>query len=200
MSSDLLLHPVFDIPNEAAGVPNPEVVYPTSQDRIDQVYHPIHRLRGISTKHLLEFSQKGRPRFHPRRDPHCPLTSASFNPPEIKPKKAEGFVAGKIHHLSFVSVDLHIKLSELLKQPLIRRPYEPIPSPKTIHKDHQVSNAGELPPYVLSEPGVNLSAHRAPIIQPLVLRPSASAETARVAFGQFALTSIPHTDDDVSTS
>jgi len=29
-----------------------------------------------------------------------------------------------------------------------------------------VSNAGELPPYVLSEPGVNLSAHRAPIIQP----------------------------------
>ncbi|KAF5437965.1 hypothetical protein C5S35_01355, partial [Candidatus Methanophagaceae archaeon] len=32
--------------------------------------------------------------------------------------------------------------------------------------DDKVSNAGEPPPYVLSEPGVNLSAHRAPIIQP----------------------------------
>jgi hypothetical protein len=32
--------------------------------------------------------------------------------------------------------------------------------------DNEVSNAGESHPYVLSEPGVNLSAHRAPIIQP----------------------------------
>jgi len=31
-----------------------------------------------------------------------------------------------------------------------------------------VSNAEELPLYVLSEPGVNLSAHRAPITQPRV--------------------------------
>ena len=49
----------------------------------------------------------------------------------------------------------------------------------------EVSGAGELPPCALSEPGVSLSAHRAPIIQPSVVRQTASAETARVAFWQF---------------
>jgi len=33
---------------------------------------------------------------------------------------------------------------------------------------NEVSNAEEPPLYVLSEPGVNLSVHRAPIIQPPV--------------------------------
>jgi len=45
-----------------------------------------------------------------------------------------------------------------------------------------VSSARELPPHALSEPGVNLSAHRAPIIQPSVLCPSANAETVEAAF------------------
>ena len=38
------------------------------------------------------------------------------------------------------------------------------------HPDfEEVSGAGELPPCALSEPDLNLSAHPAPIIQPLVL-------------------------------
>jgi hypothetical protein len=42
----------------------------------------------------------------------------------------------------------------------------------------KVSRPREPPPRPLSEPGVNLSAHRAPIIQPSVLHPFASAEIA----------------------
>ena len=41
----------------------------------------------------------------------------------------------------------------------------------------KVSGAGELPPCALSEPDLNLSTHPAPIIQPLVSIPIASAET-----------------------
>lgn len=34
--------------------------------------------------------------------------------------------------------------------------------------DNEVSSPREPPPQALSEPGVNLSAHRAPVIQPMV--------------------------------
>lgn len=39
--------------------------------------------------------------------------------------------------------------------------------------DDEVTGAGELPPCALSEPGVSLPAHRAPIIQPSVARQTA---------------------------
>ena len=44
MTSDLLLHPVFDISEALAGVSNPKIVYPSPENRINQVYNPIYRL------------------------------------------------------------------------------------------------------------------------------------------------------------
>ena len=35
MSSDLLLHPVFDVPKALAGVTDPKVVDPAPQNRVD---------------------------------------------------------------------------------------------------------------------------------------------------------------------
>ena len=64
----------------------------------------------------------------------------------------------------------------------------------------KVSRPREPPPQSLSEPGVNLSAHRAPIIQPSVLCPSPSVGTARVAFGQFYPASVPLYVDGLLTS
>lgn len=64
----------------------------------------------------------------------------------------------------------------------------------------KVSRPRELPPQPLSEPGVNLSAHRAPIIQPPVLYPSSSGGTARVAFGQFYPAIAPLYVDGLLTS
>jgi len=55
----------------------------------------------------------------------------------------------------------------------------------------QVSGAGEPPPCALSEPGVSLSTHRAPIIQPLVAHQTANAETARAASWLSAPARIP---------
>ncbi|MCP3930567.1 MAG: hypothetical protein GY705_15875, partial [Bacteroidetes bacterium] len=48
----------------------------------------------------------------------------------------------------------------------------------------EVSRPKEPPPQPLSEPGVNLSAQRAPIIQPSVSAPSSSAGTTGVAYWQ----------------
>jgi hypothetical protein len=49
----------------------------------------------------------------------------------------------------------------------------------------EVSGAGEPPPCALPKPGVNLSAHRAPIIQPSVALQTANAETTVVAVWLF---------------
>ena len=46
--------------------------------------------------------------------------------------------------------------------------------------EYEVSSPGESHPQALSEPGVNLSAHRAPIIQPTAKSPFSSARTAGV--------------------
>lgn len=71
--------------------------------------------------------------------------------------------------------------------------------PARTHHD-KVSRSREPPPQPLSEPGVNLSAHRAPITQPPVLCPSSSEEKARVAFGQFYPASFPLYADGLLTS
>jgi len=78
--------------------------------------------------------------------------------------------------------------------------HHPLSLPPALAMKQAVSNAEEPPLHVLSEPGVNLSAHRAPIIQPLVLYPSASAETAGAACWLLSLTNIPLFCDDVLTS
>ncbi|PXF52839.1 MAG: hypothetical protein C4B57_10660, partial [Deltaproteobacteria bacterium] len=54
----------------------------------------------------------------------------------------------------------------------------PVPVHALMHYEEEVSSPGESHPQALSEPGVSLSAHRAPIIQPSVLHPFASAEIA----------------------
>jgi len=66
-------------------------------------------------------------------------------------------------------------------------------------ENYKVSRPRELPPQPLSEPSVNLSAHWAPIIQPPVLCPSSSGETAGVAFGQFHPANVPPFVDGLST-
>ena len=42
----------------------------------------------------------------------------------------------------------------------------PLGTPLASAKDNQSSQPGELPPELLTEPDVNLSAHPAPIVQP----------------------------------
>ncbi len=66
-------------------------------------------------------------------------------------------------------------------------------------QDHKVSQRRELPPPLLSEPDVNLSAHPAPIIQPTVKSPSASEQTALVPDGQAVQANTLLSDDGDKT-
>ena len=133
---------------------------------------------------------------------HCILQlckTPSSRPPhpslEMVPKKVEASWLGGIYDPRLFCV----KSQACSLHPFFYLLQTPLGFRLCLIQKHEVSNAEELPLYVLSEPGVNLSAHRAPIIQPPVLHPSASAGIARVAFGQSSLTNVPHVADAAST-
>jgi hypothetical protein len=138
MSANLLLHPNLDITKASAGAAYPKIIHPATQNWIDQIYNPIHRLRSVTTKNLLEFAKQGRPGFHLRGDPYSPFPAASLRPHEVKPKKAKGLTLGEIDCPGLFWVHLHIKLSQFFQEPSICRLDKPIPSLKAIYEDNQV--------------------------------------------------------------
>jgi len=54
-----------------------------------------------------------------------------------------------------------------------------------LERAHKVSSAGESHPHALSEPDGNLSAHPAPIIQPMEVFPISNGQTSSVLVGRF---------------
>jgi len=81
-----------------------------------------------------------------------------------------------------------VKLAEPLRQDL----HEPFGVTFGLTPDDEVSSARELPPHALSEPSVNLSAHWAPIIQPMVKFPFANVQKDSVHAVQFFPASVLH--------
>jgi hypothetical protein len=49
MPPNLLFHPVFDVAEALAGVPDCKLLHPTSKDRIDQLHHPTDWLRLVAS-------------------------------------------------------------------------------------------------------------------------------------------------------
>ena len=109
----------------------------------------------------------------PRRLPlDHPVASARFCPEVGESEKVECAVP-------IVALRLGGRLPEP-NQRRLRRVYGQFEAPKPLRQhhhhplavifplaaDHEVSSPGESHPQALSEPGVNLSVHRAPIIQP----------------------------------
>ena len=98
MSANLLLHPIPDVTKALAGTAYPKIIHPATQDWIDQIYNPIHRLRSVATKNLFELAKQGRQGFHLRCDPYSPFPAASLRPPKVKPKKAKNLTGGEIDY------------------------------------------------------------------------------------------------------
>ena len=61
---------------------------------------------------------------------------------------------------------LGVQLQRELRQPATKIRPEPLRVIPMLKPHHKVSRQGESHPLALAEPGVNLSAHRAPIVQP----------------------------------
>jgi hypothetical protein len=112
----------------------------------------------------------------------CPLADSH---PEFEPKKRKAFFSS-IHHSRFGLVQYETKPFEHLAYDR-HGPFGTLPA-----QHDEVSQRRELPPSLLSEPDVNLSAHPAPILQPTAKSPSASARTISVIVGQADPASVLH--------
>ena len=108
-------------------------------------------LRGLALDHPVSLSGQSPVMGKTQKDERRRLLC--FTPGPMKIQKARLFF-----------MDAQSILAESLRQ------HHCYPVRVTLRgtEDHVVSSAREPPPHALSEPGVNLSAHRAPITQPSV--------------------------------
>jgi hypothetical protein len=81
----------------------------------------------------------------------------------IYDRQTQKFNIPGVSNLAFVSVDFQLEITFNEFTDITHHPFSRLQRPD---KNIAVSSPGESRPQALSEPGVNLSAHRAPIIQP----------------------------------
>src|SRR5215472_9741801 len=57
----LLLHPILDVAEAPARIPDGKVADPAAQNRVDESHHPPNRLRLKAAEEVLELVQQRRP-------------------------------------------------------------------------------------------------------------------------------------------
>ena len=82
MTPNLLFYPVFDIAEALAGVTDCKVLHPPAQDRVDQLHHPVSRLRLEASEHVFELAQERRSLLQLGRV--VPRASRTWREPEAR--------------------------------------------------------------------------------------------------------------------
>src|SRR6516225_1536293 len=133
--------PLDPVPHEAkapARVPDPEVVDPAPQNRVDLRDHPPDRLGPRAPKDLRELRPQPRPLLRLRRilrPPHAPTRTHA---PKVKAQEVEALPLAPVHDPALGLVQAQIKLGELLPQPPVHRLQQPLVATEAIHEYHQV--------------------------------------------------------------
>src|SRR5258708_1429540 len=146
VSSDLLFHPVFHEPEALVRVSNSEVIHPSPQHGIDELSHPICRLRSVSPEHFLELTQQRRALLQPGRilrSPNSVLYAADST--EVESQKAEALCAVQIHSAALLFINLDLQFGKLFPKSLAHRPQQPRMAWMGIDQhDEIISKAGVL--------------------------------------------------------
>ena len=172
-------YPAREIPQNRGSLYQPVVSKPTSQEGVEFL------------NHLFQGYSPGTPGdgSDPYLDPFESL-AAQLDPgllPRGEAKSQKTSVLGLGHGALF---PVHAQLQPFGQEPL-NGAQHPLPGTLGPHIYVTVSSPGESHPQALAEPGVNLSTHRAPIIQPMAKSPSASERTAVVRDERSDPTSVP---------
>src|SRR6202007_2509607 len=138
LAPDLLLHPILDEAEALTGVPNREVVHPSSYHRIDQVYHPFDRLRPVSAEHLFELPHQCRPLLELRRVMRPPRPPSTAEIAEVEAQKSEAFTSLKVDYAALFIIDFNLQLAELLPKSFVHCPTQPVMSLIGVDQDHQI--------------------------------------------------------------
>jgi hypothetical protein len=144
-----------------------EVVAPACQLSVNFSNHARNRHTAFPScsqlAQLISLAGKGFVRRKHVEVSFLPILIQTSVETKCEPQKIQGFsYLSQVHYSGLFAIDLqpHPGLQLILDPPF--EPFTLITS-----KDDKVSSPGEFHPQALSEPGVNLSAHRAPIIQPI---------------------------------
>ena len=157
-----------------------KVVYPSPQYWVDELHYSAYWLGAEAPENNLELAQQLCSLLQLWGVLQSPRPFKTANATKLKAQKPKALSLRQVHDSALLFIDLNLELGQLLSQSLIYRPKQPVMTSVTVHQDHKVSSPGESHPQALSEPGVSLSTHRAPIIQPMAKSPSASERRAAV--------------------
>lgn len=108
MAPNLLFYPVLDEAEAGAGVTNRKVVDPAAQHRVDQLDHPIHRLRLVASEHVLELPQQCRSLLELRRVVGTPDAPSAADAAEVEAEEAEALAAAEVHDSTLLFIDLDL--------------------------------------------------------------------------------------------
>src|SRR5687767_3425902 len=133
MPPDLLLYPVFDHREASMRITDPEVVHPTTKDRVDHLNHLPRGLTDVLSEDLSKLCKQLRPLLQLRRivrSPH-PLTAAHTT--IFKAQKRETPILRQIDHPALFLIDLDSEFCQLLPQSLFYRLHQPFRSRKRVN-------------------------------------------------------------------
>ena len=138
MAPDLLFHPVLNEAEALAGVPNREVIHPATQDRVDQLDHPVHGLGSMAAEHVLELPQQCRSFLELRREACSPDAPSTADAAEVESQEAEAFAAAEVHDPTLLFIDFDLQSGQFLPKPFLHRRHQPVMPRVGVHQDHQI--------------------------------------------------------------
>ena len=92
MSPHLLLHPVLNEREAPCLVTDCKVVHPAPENRIDEFYHPFHRLAGGVPEDVSNLRQQHCPLLEERRVLRTPDTAKTPDASEVKTQKTKALL------------------------------------------------------------------------------------------------------------
>ena len=106
MPPDLLLYPSFDHRETSIRIADPEIIHPTTQDRLDHFDHLPHGLTDVLSEDLSEFGKQRGPLLQLRRivRPLHPITAPDAT--IFKTQESEALPLRQIDHPALVFIDL----------------------------------------------------------------------------------------------
>src|SRR6266567_2227869 len=121
-----------------ARMPDPKVVHPAPQLRIDRADQSLHWLRPVAPELLLELPQQGRARSPLRHVLRPPAPPQRADAPEVKAQESEALPPTQIHDPTLLLVQPYVEFRELLAEPPAYRLHQPVLPTVVVHEDHQV--------------------------------------------------------------
>src|SRR6266849_83719 len=138
MAPHLLLDPLPHKGKAPARVPDPEVVDPAPQLRVDLSDQRLDRLGLEASEPLLELPQQRRALLPLRRVLRPPASAQRARPPEVKAQESKALPPTQVHDPTLLLVQPHIEFRQLLSEPPGHRLHQPVLPTIVVHEDHQV--------------------------------------------------------------